>query len=56
MVEMAEIFRIHGPQYRATFRDQMPPSHLRAMEAIEQCRTEARGGQVYYCENCHDYQ
>jgi len=56
MVEMAEIFRIHGPQYRAKFGDQMPHSHLRAMEAIEQCRTEALGGQVYYCENCHDYQ
>jgi hypothetical protein len=55
MVEMAESFRIHGPQYRAKFRDQRPPSHLRAMEAIEQCRTEARGGQVSYGENCHDY-
>lgn len=56
MVEIAEIFRLHGPQYRATFGGQMPHSHLRAMEAIEHCRTEALGGQVYYCENCHDYQ
>jgi hypothetical protein len=56
MVEMAELFRLHGPQYRAKFGDQMPQSHLRAMEAIAQCRTEALGGQVYYCENCHDYQ
>jgi hypothetical protein len=56
MVEIAAIFRLHGPQYRAKFGDQMPPSHRRAMEAIEHCRTEALGGQVYYCENCHDYQ
>jgi hypothetical protein len=56
MVEIAEIFRIHGPQYRAKFGDQIPHSHLRAMEAIEHCRTEALGGQVYYCENCDDYQ
>jgi Putative transposase/Transposase zinc-binding domain len=56
MIELAEIFRIHGPQYRAKFGDQMPRSHLRAMEAIEHCRTEALGGQMYYCENCHDYQ
>jgi Putative transposase/Transposase zinc-binding domain len=56
MVEMAEIFRIHGPQYQAKFGDQMPHSHLRAMEAIAQCRTEALGGQVYYCENCDAYQ
>jgi len=56
MVELAEIFRIHGPQYRAKFGDQMPHSHLRAMEASAQCRTEALGGQVYYGANCHDYQ
>ena len=56
MVAMAEIFRLHGPPYRATFGDQMPHSPLRAMEAIEHCRTEALGGQVSSCENGHDYQ
>jgi hypothetical protein len=30
----------------------MPPSHLAAMTAIEQCRTEALGGQVYQCPEC----
>jgi hypothetical protein len=53
---MAEIVRIHGPQYRAKFGDQMPHSHLRAMEAIEHCRTEALGGQIYYGDNCADDQ
>jgi hypothetical protein len=56
MVELAEIFRRHGPAYRAKFKDQMLPSHVRAMEAIEHCRTEALGGHVYFCEHCQDYQ
>jgi Transposase zinc-binding domain len=55
MVARAEIFRSHGPQSRAKCRDQRPPSPLRAMQALEQCRTEARGGQGYYGANCHDY-
>ena len=44
MLELAEIFRHYGPAYRAKFADRMPPSHLAAMEAIEQCRTAALGG------------
>ncbi len=55
MVEMADIFRLHGPDYRAKFRDRMLPSHLRAMEEIEQCRTEALGGQLYFCDQCQDH-
>jgi Transposase zinc-binding domain/Putative transposase len=56
MVEMAEIFRIHGPQSRATFGDQMPHRPLRALAAIDQCPTQALGGQVDSCANCHAYQ
>jgi hypothetical protein len=52
MVELADIFRRHGPEYRARFGDRMPRSHLAAMEAIEQCRTEALGGHVYQCAEC----
>ena len=52
MVELAEIFRLHGPSYREKFGKQMPPSHLRAMQDIEECRTAARGGQLYYCQQC----
>ena len=46
MVEVADIFRLHGPDYRAKFADRMLPSHRRAMEDICRCRTEALGGQV----------
>ena len=52
MVELAEIFRQYGPSYRARFGQQMLPSHLKAMRAIEQCRTAALGGQVYECPHC----
>jgi len=52
MVEVAEIFRLHGPDYRAKFAARMLPSHLRAMQDIEQCRTESLGGQVYFCAQC----
>ena len=54
MVKIADIFRIHGPEYREKFGARMLPSHLKAMEAIEQCRTEALGGQVYFCESCQE--
>ena len=54
MVNIADIFRIHGPEYREKFGARMLPSHLKAMEAIEQCRTEALGGQVYLCESCQE--
>jgi putative transposase/transposase-like zinc-binding protein len=54
MVEIADIFRLHGPEYRSQFRDRMPPSHLRAMDDIEHCRTEALGGQLYLCDQCKE--
>ncbi|HEY3042373.1 MAG TPA: IS91 family transposase [Pyrinomonadaceae bacterium] len=52
MLEVADIFRLHGPEYRAKFSGRMLPSHLRAMQDIEQCRTESLGGQVYFCNQC----
>lgn len=54
MVEVADIFRLHGPQYREQFGARMLPSHLRAMQDIEQCRTAARGGQLYFCQQCNE--
>ncbi len=49
---MADIFRLHGPGYRAQFGNQMLPSHRRAMQDIETCRTACLGGQLYYCAQC----
>jgi hypothetical protein len=52
MLEVADIFRLHGPAYREQFGDRMLPSHRRAMQDIETCRTPSLGGQVYYCTQC----
>jgi len=52
MLELADIFRLHGPGYRAQFGNRMLPSHQRAMQDIECCRTESLGGQLYYCAQC----
>lgn len=52
MLEVADIFRLHGPAYRAQFGNRMLPSHHRAMQDIERCRTESLGGQLYYCARC----
>lgn len=55
MVEVAEIFRLHGAQYRAKYGSRMLPSHRRAMRDIESCRTPSLGGEVYLCKKCDDY-
>jgi hypothetical protein len=54
VIELAEIFRQHGPAYREKFKGRIPASHLKAMAAIEQCRTEALGGRVYTCDPCDE--
>ena len=54
MLEVADIFRLHGPQYREQFGNRMLPSHRRAMQDIEQCRTAALGGQLYFCAQCQE--
>ena len=54
MVALADLFRIHGPQYRAQCGERMPPSHLRAIHDIARCRTAALGGQLSTCQQCGD--
>jgi len=51
-LELAEIFRAYGAAYRQKHAAQLLPSHRQAMRAIEQCRTEALGGQIFECSNC----
>jgi hypothetical protein len=55
MDEVAEIFRLHGVQYRAKYGPRMLRSHLRAMSDIESCRTASLGGEVYLCKKCDLY-
>jgi len=42
-IELADIFRRYGNAYRQKYSVRMPSTHLKAMRAIEQCRTEALG-------------
>jgi hypothetical protein len=54
VVELADIFRRYGPAYREKYGQRMPPSHRKAMWAIEHCRTEALGGHVFHCDGCDE--
>ena len=51
-LELADIFRQYAPAYRQKYAAYLLPSHRRAMRAIERCRTEALGGQVFACQTC----
>ena len=55
MIEVADIFRQHAGQYIHQFGQSMLPSHLRAIQDIMACRTEALGGHVYCCDHCGEY-
>ena len=49
-LELADIFRQHGPAYRQSHS--LPRDHLRVMRAIEICRTAALGGHLEKCSHC----
>lgn len=51
-LELADIFRAHGPAWRQANAGHVGLSQLKAMSAIEACRTEALGGHVAACSNC----
>jgi Putative transposase/Transposase zinc-binding domain len=51
-LEVAEIFRDHGPSWRAANRGRVSLDQLKVMSAIERCRTAALGGYVARCEKC----
>jgi hypothetical protein len=49
-LELADIFREHGPGYRQSHS--LPLDPLRVMRAIETCRTAALGGHIEQCSDC----
>jgi hypothetical protein len=51
-LELADIFRIHGPAWRQANAGHVSLTQLKVMSAIEACRTEALGGHVAGCANC----
>jgi putative transposase/transposase-like zinc-binding protein len=50
-LEVADIFRRHGPAWRNANAGHASLGQLKVMSAIEHCRTAALGGHVVRCEN-----
>jgi hypothetical protein len=51
-LEVADVFRAHGPAWRKTNAGHVSLGQLKVMSAIETCRTAALGGHVERCEDC----
>jgi hypothetical protein len=51
-LEVADIFRAHGPAWREAQRGHLSLVQLKVMSAITQCRTAALGGHVLRCDGC----
>jgi len=51
-LEVADIFRSHGPAWRQANAGHVSLDQLKVMSAIERCRTAALGGHVARCEDC----
>jgi hypothetical protein len=55
-LEVADIFRAHGPAWRRTQAGHLSLGQLKVMSAIEACRTAELGGHVERCEDCDHVQ
>ena len=51
-LEVADVFRRYGEDYRRRYGSSMSAGQLRVMRAIESCRTPALGGHVEQCDHC----
>ena len=51
-LEVADIFRAHGPALRHVERGRLSLGQLKVMSAIEQCRSAVLGGHVLRCSAC----
>ncbi len=55
MLELADIFREYGPAYVEKYGEHMLPSHTKVLQDIVFCRTEALGGEVFFCDHCEAF-
>jgi hypothetical protein len=55
-LEVADIFRAHGPAWRHALTGHLGLGQLKVMSAIEQCRSAALGGHVLQCKACEHTQ
>src|SRR5438067_20402 len=51
-LEVADIFRSHGPAWRQANAGHVSLDQMKVMSAIERCRTAALGGHVLRCDDC----
>ena len=55
-LEVADIFRGHGPAWRRAHAGHISLDQLKVMSAIERCRSAALGGHMLCCEDCAEVQ
>lgn len=51
-LEVADIFRTYGDQWRQANASHISLAQLKVMSAIEQCRTASLGGHILHCTSC----
>jgi len=51
-LEVADIFRAHGPAWQRAQAGHLSLGQLKVMSAITHCRTAALAGHVQCCEAC----
>jgi hypothetical protein len=51
-LDVADVFRAHGPAWRLAQAGHLSLGQLKVMSAIEACRTAELGGHVERCEDC----
>jgi len=51
-LEVADVFRAHGPAWRQAQHGHLSLGQLKVMSAITQCRSAALGGHVLHCPAC----
>jgi len=51
-LEVADIFRAHGPTWRHQERGRFSLGQLKVMSAVESCRSSALGGHALRCSSC----
>ena len=55
-LEVADVFRAHGPAWRRVHAGHVSLGQLKVMSAIEACRTAELGGHVERCQDCSHVQ
>ncbi len=55
-LEVADVFRDHGPAWRQKNAGHISLSQLKVMSAVEHCRSASLGGHVLRCKDCDKVQ